>query len=299
MKQILKKLFTVVFCAAIFSSCSKHTGKQITGANTPVNKGVSLNKGQKLQIDNSVKTVSTMEVMGQSMEINADVLTTHQLEVKDKKEKSYIISSTITKMNLNSSAMGQTMNYDSDKKEDNDSEMGKMMKDQINVPKEVELSDVGKVINIKKDSAKAAPALDNPIMGMISNMGGGQDESTGINQTFQVLTPGTKAGDTWNDSTVADGVKTYITYTVKGIEGNDATITLSGNQVINKTIDNQGMEANVVLESKLSGEILVDKSTGIVKQRTLILDGTGSADAMGQSIPVTTKVTSSSVVKSL
>ena len=57
------------------------------------------------------------------------------------------------------------------------------------------------------------------------------------------------------------------------------------------------MEVNVSMDAKLSGESVVDISTGIVKQKTLNMDGTGTAEMMGQSIPMTTKVTSTTTVK--
>ena len=82
-------------------------------------------------------------------------------------------------------------------------------------------------------------------------------------------------------------------------KGNDAILTLSGTQSTNKKIEQQGMEVNVTMESKLSGESTVDLTTGIVKQKSLVMDGAGNADAMGQAIPITTKITSNTIVKNL
>jgi hypothetical protein len=61
--------------------------------------------------------------------------------VKDKKSNSYLVSSTLTKLSTNGSAMGQELKFDSDKKEDMESETGKALKDQLNVSKDVELSE--------------------------------------------------------------------------------------------------------------------------------------------------------------
>ncbi len=300
MNQQLRTFLTVVFCAAVFSNCSKHTGKQLSaGNNLPVKRGLSLNKDQKIQVDNTVKTVSTMEMMGQSMDVTADVMMTRQLEVKDKKENSYNITSTITKMNFNSSMMGQAMSYDSDKREDAESELGKALKDQVNVPKAMELDNDGRLINVQKDTTKKATDDGNPMMAMIEKMGAAQDESNGANDAFMVVAPGIKAGDTWADSSIAEGFKINRNYVVKEIIGNDAAIILTGTQAVTNNVDNGGMQANITLDSKLAGEILVDITTGIVKQRTLTMEGTGNVDVMGQSIPMVTKVTTTSVIKSL
>lgn len=287
MKQKNLRGFLLLACCTVMVSISAQTtsGK------------LSLIKGQKLQVDNKVKTVTNMELMGQSMEITSDAVMLKQIEVKDQKDTSYIVISTITKMTTTGNAMGQSYSFDSDKKEDYDTEIGKVLKGQLNVAKEVELNRQGKATNIKKDTTASAEA-GNPMMEMMKSMGGGKEDDAAAD-AFQVLPNGKKSGDTWVDSTIADGVKTYRTYTIKEMKGNEATVTLTGTQQTNKTVENQGMEVNVTMESKLSGEAVVDITTGIVKQKTYSMDGTGSADAMGQAIPMTTKVTTVTSVKSL
>src|SRR4051812_26489022 len=84
------------------------------GAQTASGK-LTLAKGQKIQIDNNIKSVISQEMMGQAMEITIDANMIHQLQVKDKKKNSYVVSSTLTKLSTNGSAMGQEMKFDSDK----------------------------------------------------------------------------------------------------------------------------------------------------------------------------------------
>ncbi|CAN5409593.1 hypothetical protein BH11BAC3_BH11BAC3_09740 [soil metagenome] len=253
-----------------------------------------LTKGQKFQIDNNISSVINQEMMGQSIEITIDANMVHQVEVKDKKDKSYIVASTLTKLTTNGSAMGQSMSFDSEKKEDLESATGQAMKDQLNIEKEVELNENADVINGAKIEDKAATG---GMMDMVNNVtGAGSDESNGAKAAFEVMPMGKKTGDTWSDSTITDEIKTYRTYTLKSINGNDATVALTGTQITKKKVEQQGMEVNVTMEGKLTGEGIVDMSTGIVKERTLVMDGTGSAEVMGQSIPVTTKVTTKTTV---
>ncbi len=257
---------------------------------------LSLTKGQKFQIDNNISSVINQEMMGQSIEITIDAKMVHQVEVKDKKDKSYVVASTLTKLTTNGSAMGQNMSFDSEKKEDLESPTGQAMKDQINVEKQVELNENADVINGEKIENKPA---SGGMMDMVNNVTGAEsDESNGAKAAFEVMPAGKKAGDTWSDSTITDEIKTYRTYTLKSINGNEATVALTGKQITKKKVEQQGMEVNVSMEGKLSGEGIVDMNTGIVKERTLVMDGTGSAEVMGQSIPVTTKVTTKTTVTS-
>ena len=256
-------------------------------------------KGQKLQIENTVKSLTNMDLMGQSMEMTSDATMIHQVEVKDTKETNYKVASTITKITSSGNAMGQAYTFDSDKKEDLESEIGKVMKGQLNVTHEADFNTLGLVVSEKKAATAEAPT-GNPMMDMMKSLtGGGSDDGGGAGEIFQILPKGKKPGDSWTDSTIAEGSKTYKTYTLKEIKGNDAMLTLSGTQSTNKKIEQQGMEVSVTMESKLTGESTVDLITGIVKQKSLVMDGAGNADAMGQAIPINTKITSYTVVKNL
>ena len=256
-------------------------------------------KGQKLQIDNTIKSLTNMDLMGQSVEMTSDATMIHQVEVKDKKESNYTVASTITKITSSGNGMGEAYTFDSDKKGDLESEIGKVMKGQLNVTHEADFNTSGLVVS-EKTAATAEASNGNPMMDMMKSLtGGGSDDGGGAGEIFQILPKGKKPGDSWTDSTIAEGSKTYKTYTLKEIKGNDAILTLSGTQSTNKKIEQQGMEVNVTMESKLSGESTVDLTTGIVKQKSLVMDGTGNADAMGQAIPITTKITSNTIVKSL
>lgn len=270
----------------------------ITSKAQITNTKLNLSKGQKLQVDNTIKSVSNMELMGQSMEMTSDATMVNQVEVIDKKAAAYTLTSTITKIVSSGNAMGQAYSFDSDKKEDLETEIGKLMKGQLNVKHQSEYSNTGQVISVNKDSVTLETANANPMMDMMKNLTGAGDQGGSAGEIFQVFPTGKKAGDSWSDSTIIDGSKTYKTYTVKEIKGKEALLTLTGTQSTNKKVEQQGMEVNVSMESKLSGEATIDLTTGIVKQKTIVMDGTGSADAMGQAIPITTKITSTTTVKS-
>lgn len=291
MKQI-KTLVKIVSCTVFFSVAFTATAQS---QNTEKSK-LSLNPGQKFQTENKAKTVTSMEMMGQQMDVTADVSATMNFDIKAKKENIYTVDLTMTKMALIADMMGQSMNYDSEKKEDSASEIGKSLKDKLNVPQEMEMNEEGKVTVTKVGQGKK----DESGMGaMMKNFGAGADESAIADNMFLLMPKKIKAGDTWSDSLIADGMKTYRDYTVKSVQGNDATLTLSGKQSINKVMDNQGMEMTLAMETKLTGEMTVDINSSVIKQKTLTSDGTGSMDMMGQSVPMTTKVETTATTKNL
>lgn len=152
------KKITLLFTAATLATAftyAQNAGKII------------LAKGQKFTVENKLNTFSTQEVMGNTMEITADVTSNSSIEVKDQMDKNYKLSNTITRLNLATSMMGQEMNYDSDKKEDRESEMGTTLTTVINNPMDIEISDGGKVMS--KPDAKTDKS-DDPSKAAISAM---------------------------------------------------------------------------------------------------------------------------------
>ncbi|MFT3678777.1 MAG: DUF6263 family protein [Ferruginibacter sp.] len=286
MKYLRPTLFIAVACLLVNLSviAQKPSGK------------LTLAKGQQIQLENNLKTITTMDMMGTPMEMTADASMLHSIEVKDKKQSSFILSSTMTKLKSNISAMGQAQSFDSDKPEDLSNETGKMMKGVLNVPKEVELNSDGKIINSQQDSSSltAGAGMMQALQGM---MGGAMNDGSGAAEAFLVIPAGKKQGDNWSDSLVSDEMKIYRNYTLKEINGNKATVTIDGKQLTNKKVEQMGMEVNVTLDAKLTGETVVNVSSGIIEQKTFSMEGTGAAEMMGQSIPMTTKFTSAVTVK--
>lgn len=277
-----------MLCTAVVAAFSQNK----TELNKPVFKA-----GQKFQTSNIVKTTSKMEMMGQEMETKADVAITRLFEIKKQNGNLYNVAATITKMATTAEMMGQSMSYDSDKKEDAGTEIGKLLKDKINVPADMEMNDEGKITPLKKEKKDSADA--GGIAAMMESMGAGADETALTDDMFINIPKNLKAGDTWSDSIIAEGTKTYRDYTVKSLEGSDAVVTIAGKQTLDKKMETNGMEMTMLMESKLTGEMTADTSTGVIKQRLLVSEGSGNLEMMGQQVPMTTKVETTSTTMSL
>ncbi len=283
-------LGTLLFSSTSFAQpAASVNGNAATGF-----RKISLKPGTRFSVEHNMNSSSNMEMMGQSMDIKADMRLFSKVDVTAKNGEVYKLSTTITRMVTSADMMGQAMEYDSDKPGDNETDLGKMLKDKINQPAEADLTEDGRVTLLKKDSSGSGGL--NPLSSM---MGGAEDETNGLGDVFMLIPLEAKAGDTWNDSLINGGSKTYRTYTIKSMAGDDAVITISGTQSINRTVENQGMEVTIELNNKLSGETTVSTATGLIRQRTLTMEGSGTTGVMGQSIPMTTKVTTQSTVSPL
>ena len=265
---------------------------------------VILNKGQKYLIENKFTALSTQEMMGQSMESKAEVFTSNNIEVKDIKDNNYHLTNTFTKVTAVMSAMGQDITFDSDKKEDMNGEMGSSMKDIINQPKNVLVDKNGKIIYSKKDTTKLDTTSKESAGGMMSMMmeqlfGNPEETGFGLSEAFMIVPSNAKQGFSWSDSSSKAGIKKSTTYTIKEIKGSEAIVTISGNLNADTKTEMQGMEISSKSSGKITGEEIVDLKTGLIKLRTTTLESSGNMEAMGQEIPMTTRLTSVSTVKNL
>src|SRR5882757_433725 len=132
---------------------------------------ISLTKGQKLETVSNIKMVMSIEMMGQSIDNNTETSNTALIELKEINPSDYLFSNTVTKMLLHTSAMGQEVSFDSDKKEDMDGQMGESMKNVINKPQDIVVDKQGKILEKKGDSTSGGM---NDMMNMGSSLMKGQ-----------------------------------------------------------------------------------------------------------------------------
>ncbi len=304
-----KYFFFIIIILAGASGCAQKITGTSTNASTqgeiPAGKtptgSLNLSPGQKYLVENKISTSTSSEMMGQTMESKADVTSNYRLEVKEVKDNNINFVNTITAMKMVVNSMGQDINFDSDKKEDMDGQIGKNFKDIINQPKDVVMDKSGNIIIAQNtDTTDKSGSSDNPTEMIMKQMGGDPEEQGyGAKMAFEVIPKGSKVGSSWSDSSSKDGITKVTTYTLNAINGDDYSISLVGTIDSELKMEMQGMQIETKTKGKFTGEEIVDAKTGVIKQNTTNSDASGTVQVMGQEIPTSSKVTSVTTVKSL
>lgn len=250
---------------------------------------VSLSVGKKYTVVTAVKGNVSQEVMGQTMDIPMDITMKSQLEVKKIEGKEYQLSSTVNHIVMRMSMMGQDINYDSDKKEDREGQMGQAMGGMLDKSTLFTINHYGslKMGSIIKSASPEKDAVGaNPMMGML-NMGENAEVSP-------VLTPfisdnEIKVGESFTDSsTSADGKdKKTTTYTLAEVKEGLAKFTISGTASATKEMEMQGMQTVSNTNTKTTGEMWVNIATGLLSKSITNAAITGTVEVAGMSIPLT------------
>ena len=255
---------------------------------------IVLNNGQKIMVESSI----TMEInMSPGMDMTGNTNSASTIEVKSGTDSSYMISNTLTKIKLNMDGMGQSNSYDSEKKEDQETEIGKGVADKLNKPVDIAISKLtGKSLPDSKNNGKKSDDQLNGAGGLLG-MFSGNAEDAAVSEAFALIPQGKKVGETWTDSTIEKNNKVVRVYTLKSITDKEALIQLDIVIDATTTIEQQGMSMDFTSTTKTKADITTDITTGLVKTRTAQSDISGSIQVMGQSMPITAKTTSTSTYK--
>jgi len=242
---------------------------------------ITVNAGQKIHLVNNTMSNITQSVQGNDMEIKSNTTLDLDVEVKEATPDIHL-SNTITRLQLKSEAMGNTTNFDSDKQEDKDGQIGQLLKDVMGKPLDMFLTVKGETVKNKNVNDPSVETAKN----LISNL-----EDLGLELLLAV--PATmKAGDVWvNEINTDSSNKKKTNYTVKSGNLTEVVVSFTGTETAKKAKTMRGMDAIITFNSSFSGEITVEAKTGIIKQKTTITEAKGITEVMGQSIPFTLKQT--------
>ena len=80
-------------------------------------------------------------------------------------------------------------------------------------------------------------------------------------------------------------------YKLTDISDSTISLELSGNSLTTTKAEMMGNETTTTLNNKFSGKILIDKVTGLLKEKNTVIESSGTTEAMGNSLPVTSKTT--------
>jgi len=231
------------------------------------------------------------------MELTSNSTSANTLEVKNSTAKNYTISNTLTKLKVNMNMMGQPTNYDSEKKEDNNSDMAKAFDEKMNKPVNTTVDNTtGIAVMAESPERKVEPDEENPMSGLLNMFAESTDDAV-VSGAFELMPAGRSIGDSWSDSTVEKEQKTVRKYTLKSVTGNEALLQLDFVTIAATKVDVQGTEIEFKSNSKTTGEITTDITTGQVRKKSTTSDITGSFQLMGQDVPITAKAITSSTYK--
>jgi hypothetical protein len=276
----MKKIVLVLFSALSLGAAAQKTSGKIT-----------LTKGQKLEV------VTNLNITGQSMmgPSSGTVTFADTYTVQDAAPNSYTLVRTPKNIKMNFSVGSQEIKLDSDNPQDLEGALGQPIKEIMEQRPEFTIDANGKIVAVKEGPKKKEEGAGGSMMSMMLP---GLDAAAGIPKVgnpsvFQIL-PAKEIGigDSWNDSVNADGNMYQSVYKVKGITDKEVVVDFETEGTTKMSQETMGMKVNVDAASKVAGTVLIDKATGLIKQKTTTNNTETTMNLGGNEMTTTNKITS-------
>jgi len=280
--RIMNKL-ALLSLILLMTICAQ--GQKITGK-------LSFSQGQAININLDVKTTVSQEVMGQAIDFNTDGSAIHTYKVTNSTSDNTTFHHTLKRVQFNFEAMGQKKSYDSNNP--SDLESNKFIKETLAKTYDMIVDPSGKVLMVQPETIQAAEADER--MKFIASMLKDITDvvlppKKGDNSFFKIL-PDREVGkgDSWVTAIENEMGKLNNIYTIRDITDSTIIIDLSGTSTTNSKMEIMtGMEVKFNLNNKTTGQITLDRATGIARSINTTTESNGTSESMGTTTPITAR----------
>ncbi len=248
-----------------------------------------------------VKTSVTQQVGGNAIDFSANAFALHAYHVSNTMVDNTTLHHEVKKINFNFEGMGQKRSFNSDSTKDMADQFGEPVKNILNKKFEITIDGNGKVVAAKGEKPGQPKTDDklNIILNMIKDISDiAYPPQKGDASFFKVLPPGeTALGESWTDSLSNETGKFKAIYTLTAITDSTIVVDLKTKASTVSKAMMMGRDATTTMNSSGTGKIILDKATGITKEKTIVTESNGTTEAMGGTLPVTAKTTITIQVK--
>ena len=252
-------------------------------------------QGKTLSIHMEIKTSVAQQAMGNAIEFTADGSAIHSYKVINATTDNTTLHHAANKIAFTFEGMGQKRSFDSGNETDMTGQFGEPVKNILSKKFDLIVDANGKVLTIrpeKIDTIKADERLAI-VLNMLKDITDiVYPPQKGEASFFKVLPINeTAKGESWTDSLQNETGKFKTISTLSAITDSTIVVDFTGNATTISKAMMMGRETTTNMNSTSTGKIILDKTTGIVKEKIINTESNGNTEAMGGTVPVTGKTT--------
>ncbi len=272
-----------------------------TGFSQTVPGKLMFTQGQTLDITLQMKSTIAQQAMGQAIDFNVNATGDHSYKVTNATEENNTLHHKVDRIRFSFDGMGQKMNFDSNVEKDMNGMFGKPVKDILEKKYDIILDQPGTVLmavpeKIKLTEMDSRLAIITSMLKDVFDLV--QPPAKGSNSFFKVLPDKESAkGEAWTESYQDAGGKYETKYTLADITDSTIVVDFTGSSITVSKAEMMGSETTTTMNNKSTGKIILNKATGIMKEKTVNIESNGSTEAAFGSLPVTSKTTITIAVK--
>jgi hypothetical protein len=288
----MKRFYTVSFVLLLtnFSAFSQ----QVSGK-------IKLDQGQILDITLKVTTSVAQQAGDQSIDFNVDATGNHSYTVTNTTEDNSTLHHQLQRIRFSFEGMGPKRSFDSHEEKDMKGPFGKPMKEMLEKTFDIIIDPNGKTLMVSPEKIQFAE-MDNQ-MAIISSllkdvMDLVQPPQKGKSSFFKVLPDSTTGnGSNWTETYENENGKFNAAYALSAITDSTLIIDFAASSVTITKAEMMGTETITTMNNKSTGKIILDKMTGIIREKTINTQSNGTTESAFGNLPVTSKTTTVITVK--
>jgi hypothetical protein len=232
----------------------------------------------------SVSSVTDLSVLQQDVSYKTQAKIITRYAVGDTLSNGCVFDIAITKFNTHVETMGVQLQYNSqDSTQDTASTFAKSLSDIVgkNIRLNVDTNGIIRAIDTSSTSKKVGNILSR-----ISVSGNDFKVDNNFGLMLSHNADNLSLGKSWTDSvTFSNGNKRIITYTVQSLLNNEIVLIITGSIIQKGVIQSSGQTFTTNFTGEQLGKIVADKSTRLVKSRSVTYTLNGTVQAGDKEYP--------------
>lgn len=250
---------------------------------------VSLQQGDSVAVSVTVKQVVAQQAMGQPIDFHVDGVADHFYKISNSTDDNITLHHKVQRMQFDFDGMGQKRSFDSDNKKDLDGQFGKPVKDILSKEYDMIIDRTGntKLVRPEKIALQEPDArfalIANMMKDLILVIYPPQKNTASL---FRVLPEtGAAVGESWQETFKTETESGITTYTLTSVT--DSTIVVDFKTIASSstTSEMMGREVNTTMKSNITGQLIADKTSGLIKEKNSVIESTGAAELTGSGMP--------------
>jgi len=260
-----------------------------------------LEQGQVLQITLQLKTTIAQQAMGQAIDFTVDATGDHSYRVTNSTDENSTLNHEINRVRFIFDGMGQKRNFDSNEEKDMNGPFGKPVKELLEKKYDMVIDTSGKTLMCLPE--KITLSGDDNRMAILRNMmkdifGLVQPPAKGSASFFKILPEAeTGVGESWIESWAGESGKYEAAYKIREISDTVIVVDFATQSVTISKAEMMGNETTTTMNNKSTGTILIDRASGIMREKTENTESNGNTETSFGTLPVTSRTTTTITVK--
>jgi Family of unknown function (DUF6263) len=288
----MKRLFVFVFVLQTISVIT--WAQKVSGR-------LKFEQGQTFNITMQVKTSVIQQAGDQSIDFNVDATGNHSYKITNSTDDNSTLHHQLQHIRFSFEGMGPKRSFDSNEEKDMNGPFGKPMKEMLEKTYDIIIDSNGKTLmalpeKIQFGETDNQMAIISSLLKDVTDLVQPPQKDKG--SFFKVLPDSaTGKGGTWTETYENENGKFNAAYALSDITDSTIIVDFAASSVTITKAVMMGTETTTTMNNKSTGKIILDKMTGIIREKTMNTESSGTTESAFGNLPVTSKTTTTITVK--